>query len=167
MSDVFRNSAFVNDDVLAVADHDAIPAEGPIVVSLTRWRGERTMLAARKGSVGVRIEVAEAIESDDDFAGAALVVLPFPKFSDGRSYSKARALRERLGFAGEIRAVGDVLQDQIPLMVRCGFTSFVVTNVPTRRALEEGRLPAIAETYQSVGANRAAAWRRSGVMAAE
>jgi len=52
-----------------------------------------------------------------------LIVLNFPKFSDGRAYSQARLLR-RLGYTGELRATGGVLQDQTPFMLRCGFDSF-------------------------------------------
>lgn len=53
-----------------------------------------------------------------------LIVLDFPKFSDGRAYSQARLLRGRLGYRGELRATGGVLQDQIAFMLRCGFNSF-------------------------------------------
>lgn len=53
-----------------------------------------------------------------------LVVLDFPKFSDGRAYSQARLLRGRLGYRGELRATGGVLQDQVAFMLRCGFDSF-------------------------------------------
>ena len=53
-----------------------------------------------------------------------LIVLNFPKFSDGRAYSQARLLRGRLGYRGELRATGGVLQDQIGFMLRCGFDSF-------------------------------------------
>ena len=53
-----------------------------------------------------------------------LIVLNFPKFSDGRAYSQARLLRGRLGYTGEMRATGGVLQDQLPFMLRCGFDSF-------------------------------------------
>ena len=53
-----------------------------------------------------------------------LIVLHFPKFSDGRAYSQARLLRGRLGYRGELRATGGVLQDQALFMLRCGFDSF-------------------------------------------
>lgn len=53
-----------------------------------------------------------------------LITLHFPKFSDGRAYSQARLLRGRLGYEGELRAIGNVLQDQLPFMLRCGFDSF-------------------------------------------
>jgi uncharacterized protein (DUF934 family) len=55
-----------------------------------------------------------------------MVAVHFPKFNDGRGYSSARLLRERLGFAGELRAVGDVLRDQLFLLARCGFDSFAL-----------------------------------------
>jgi uncharacterized protein (DUF934 family) len=56
--------------------------------------------------------------------GLRLVVLEFPRFSDGRAYSQARLLRGRLGYRGELRATGGVLQDQVAFMLRCGFDSF-------------------------------------------
>ncbi len=56
-----------------------------------------------------------------DLRGIDCVVLQFPKFTDGRAYSQAFLLRRRLGFAGDIRATGDVLIDQLVQMARCGF----------------------------------------------
>ena len=53
-----------------------------------------------------------------------MVALAFPKFRDGRAYTSARLLRERFGYQGQIRAVGDVLQEQAGFMVRCGFDAF-------------------------------------------
>lgn len=58
--------------------------------------------------------------------GVALIELQFPKFTDGRAYSQAYLLRRRLGFTGDIRATGDVLVDQLPLMARSGFSSAVL-----------------------------------------
>ncbi len=63
---------------------------------------------------------------------------PFPAFTDGRGYSTARLLTERYDYQGELRAVGDVLTDQIPFMRRCGFNALVVTHEPTRKALQDG-----------------------------
>ena len=92
----------------------------------------------------------------DDIAGDlsrfAIIALDFPKFSDGRAFSTARLLREEHGYAGELRAVGNVLADQIPLMRRVGFDAFEVTNVPTRRALTEGRIAEVTlHHYQPAG----------------
>ena len=57
-------------------------------------------------------------------------------------------MRERHGFKGELRAIGEVLLDEMALMQRCGFSSFEVTDAPTLRALREGRLPKRALFYQ-------------------
>ena len=86
------------------------------------------------------------------FSRFAIIALDFPKFSDGRAFSTARLLREKHGYAGELRAVGNVLADQIPLMRRVGFDTFEVTNAPTRRALAEDRLAEVTLHYQPAGA---------------
>ncbi|MFC6444365.1 DUF934 domain-containing protein [Shinella zoogloeoides] len=78
----------------------------------------------------------------------ALVAVAFPAFNDGRAFSHASLLRARLGFAGEVRAVGDVLIDQIPLMLRCGVDSFAVSNATALKRLAENRLPGIDNHYQ-------------------
>ncbi len=79
-----------------------------------------------------------------------LVILQFPTFADGRAYSQARGLRERYGFTADLRATGEVLADQIPLMVRCGFTSFVVSHVPTIQALETGDIAEVSIFMQPI-----------------
>ena len=77
------------------------------------------------------------------------MALKFDKFADGRAFSYAELLRERHGFNGELRATGDVLLDEIALMLRCGFTSFEVTTTPTAaRAAKRGVLPKGALFYQ-------------------
>ena len=106
---------------------------------------------AEAGETGLGVLV---MPSDDVRALApyldriALVALSFPAFSDGRAFSHASLLRERLGFTGEIRAVGDVLIDPLPLMLRVGITSFAVTNPVAIGRLEEHRLPGITIHYQ-------------------
>ncbi|MEN9895894.1 MAG: hypothetical protein RIR97_1746 [Pseudomonadota bacterium] len=94
----------------------------------------------------------------------ALIAVAFPAFNDGRAFSHASLLRGRLGYTGEIRATGDVLIDQIPLMLRCGITSFAVSNSTALARLAEGRLPGIDNHYQPTvvsEANPASySWRR-------
>ncbi len=63
---------------------------------------------------------------EHDLSGVTVVELQFPKFADGRAFSQARLLRQRLGFAGDIRATGDVLIDQLQMLQRCGFTQAVL-----------------------------------------
>ena len=94
----------------------------------------------------------------------ALVAVSFPAFNDGRAFSHSSLLRERLGYPGELRAVGDVLIDQIPLMLRVGVTSFAVSNATAIRRLEEGRLPGIDNHYQPTARKaedpKSYSWRR-------
>jgi phosphoadenosine phosphosulfate reductase len=158
---VFKNNAFINDGWGHLGDQDPLPIEGKAILSLARWRSEQPQLVALGVPLGVRIEPGEGIDVlVDDLDRLAVIALAFPKFTDGRSYSKARTLREQHGYRGELRACGDVLLDQVPLMLRCGFDALEITNEPTIRALARGHLPSLRETYQSVG-RRSVARRRS------
>ena len=145
---LWREGGFAANLWTQVADDSAMP-DGAAIVSLARWRREREALSGRQAPVGVEIAAGkDALEHLPDAADRPLIALRFDKFGDGRAFSYAILLRERHGFLGELRAVGDVLLDEIPLMLRCGFTSFEVVNAPTLRALEEGRLPKLALAYQ-------------------
>ena len=86
----------------------------------------------------------------------SLIEVNFPVFGDGRGYSAARILREA-GYAGELRAVGDVLVDQIPLMRRCGFDSFV-PDVPLDAAAVDAALNRYPEVYQKTADARSPIW---------
>jgi uncharacterized protein (DUF934 family) len=112
------------DPFTLVSDDEGTPP-GDVIVSLARFRAEGEQLAGQCRAVGVRLAAGEAPEAlAPALDRLALVALEFPKFRDGRAYSAARLLRERLGFQGELRAVGDVLRDQAFQMVRCGFDAF-------------------------------------------
>lgn len=106
---------------------DDAPAspEGDLLVSLARFKREGSSLLTREGKLGVALSSAD---DPAELAGAVeqlkLITVEFPKFSDGRGYSTARLLRDRYGYLGELRAVGDVLRDQLLYMKRCGFDSF-------------------------------------------
>jgi len=88
--------------------------------------------------------------------GVELVVLQFPKFTDGRAYTQARLLRERLGYTGELRASGAVYIDQIPFMLRCGFDSFASAQKGFSEALDKART-LFSVVYQPTGDGRATA----------
>ncbi len=144
---IWRAGAF-HADAWKAANEGELP-DGPIVVSKTRWLAERDALMARKAPLGLRLEPGEAIdEVAADLGRFGLIALSFPKFSDGRAFSAARLLREKHRFAGELRAVGNVLGDQIPFMRRVGFDSYEVSHVPTRKALAEGRIAEVTLAYQ-------------------
>lgn len=133
---LLKNSQLeTNDSWKLLADED--PAgEGDIIVSEERWGREREQLLSREGRVGVCLGPdAAPDELAADLPSIDLIAVEFPKFTDGRGYSIARLLRDRLGFKGELRAVGDVLPDQVLFMQRCGFDSM---------QLADGRDPAVA-----------------------
>jgi uncharacterized protein (DUF934 family) len=88
--------------------------------------------------------------------GVKLIVLDFPKFTDGRAYSQARLLRERMGYAGELRATGAVLRDQLPFLLRCGFDSFESDQAGFGEALAKART-LFSVVYQPAGDGRATA----------
>jgi uncharacterized protein (DUF934 family) len=121
---LIRNGEALEDTYTPVADEAPLP-QGPIIVSLKRLRAEGDALFDRNAPVGVKLssdQSPEALGSEID--RLSLVVLEFPKFRDGRPFSWARMLRTRLRFAGEIRATGDYLYDQLAHMVRVGFDAF-------------------------------------------
>lgn len=101
------------------------PEAAGLVVPLALWRRRREDLIERGGRLGVRLAPEEGPEAiAGDLSHFDLVAVEFPVFTDGRGYSTARLLRERYGFRGELRAVGDVLRDQLLALQRCGFDAF-------------------------------------------
>ncbi len=148
MMRLYKNGAFIDDGWRAVAD-DAAPGPGPSVLSLKAWQALGEGRDGINVPLGVRIEAGETIDAIlPDLDRLSLIELVFPKWADGRSFSKAAMLRGQHGFAGEIRASGDVLWDQLQLMRRCGFDAFLIDDAPTLRALEAGKPPFMDEFYQ-------------------
>ena len=127
----------------------AVPSAGDVILPLQLWLTRRDDLVARPDRLGVWLDSHEdpaAIAQDLRLFG--VVAVNFPKFIDGRGYSIARLLRERYGYKGELRAVGDVFRDQLFFLSSCGFDAYVL------RAGEDPReaLAAFAdfsEAYQS------------------
>lgn len=119
-------AAYAEDGFVSLADEDATPESGDVLLSLSRFQAEgEALLSSNCRRVAVRIEPDEEVEAiAHDLPRLAMVALAFPKFRDGRAFTSARLLRERLGFTGEVRAVGDVLQEQAGFMLRCGFDAF-------------------------------------------
>ena len=114
----------VEDPFTNVADDQDLPP-GDVIVSLARFEAEGDRLLSEGRAVGVRLKSDEEAEVlAYDLPRIAVVALEFPTFREGRAYSNARVLRERLGFKGELRAVGDVLREQAHFMLRCGFDAF-------------------------------------------
>ena len=116
-------AGWTDDPFTAVDDDQSLP-RGEVIVSLARFQRERRDLLASGRGLGVRLDSDDAPEALIlDLPQLAVVALAFPKYRDGRAYSAARILRERLGFRAELRAVGDVLLEMGHLLARCGFDS--------------------------------------------
>ncbi len=106
-------------------DSIAVPS-GKLIVPLKVWLAQRSALLQRM-DVGVWLASDERAEDlRDDISRLAVIAVDFPKFGDGRGYSIAYQLRNRLGYRGELRAIGDVLRDQLFYMQRMGFDAFAV-----------------------------------------
>jgi len=118
------DAELAEDPFTAVDDDQTLP-RGDVIISLTRFQSEGDQLLSEGRKIGVRIEADEAVEAlAYDLPRIAVVALVFPKFRDGRAYSAARLLRQRFGYEGQVRAVGDVLREQAHFMIRCGFDAF-------------------------------------------
>jgi len=163
MTKIWNETGFQNQDpwVIETEETKAGSNEKPILtLSNFLERAE-----AGETGLGVLIQPADDVKAlAPHLEKIALVAVSFPAFNDGRAFSHASLLRERLGFKGEIRAVGDVLIDPLPLMLRVGITSFAVTNAVAIRRLEEGRLPGIDNHYQPAARKsedpKSYSWRR-------
>ena len=102
-----------------------------MILSLVRYQAEGEALAGGR-QIGVLLAGDEAVEAlVYDLPRIPVIALSFAKFRDGRHYSSARLLRERYGYTGEIRAVGDVLREQAGPMVRCGISVFAPSDGST------------------------------------
>ena len=129
---LIKNDEIVEDPWVSLNDEADLPPVSErlgVIVGLERWQAEGEGLAGRNRPLGIRLRSDQAPSSiAQDLHRFALVALEFPAFKDGRAYSYARLLRERYGFTGEIRAVGQVLRDQSAFMKRCGFDAFEVAD---------------------------------------
>ncbi|WP_345813154.1 DUF934 domain-containing protein [Paraburkholderia sp. PREW-6R] len=136
MASIIKNRTIVNDDwtVIRPAEDGSLPAvnelpAGKVLVPLALWQASRDALIASRGADDIGVWLAPDSEPADivaDFDRIALIGVDFPVFRDGRGYSIGRLLRERYGYKGELRAIGDVLRDQITFMFRCGFDAYAL-----------------------------------------
>lgn len=121
--------------------------EGPVLVPLARWIADAEALLARP-LTGVWLQGSDDPAALAPWIGRLQVVaVDFPKFTDGRGYSIAYLLRSRLGYRGELRAIGDVLPDQLAYMKRVGFDAFALRpDKKVEHAL--AALAAFSDAYQ-------------------
>lgn len=149
---LFKDGKFVADPFRAWAEGDDVASVRYTHIPLPVFLANREAVLANPHPLGLLVSPGDNIELvRADLGRFVSVAINFPGYTDGRGYSSARLLAERYNYAGEIRAVGDVLADQIQLMRRCGITAFVAKHEPTRKALAEGKLATVDLFYQPVG----------------
>lgn len=154
-----KNAQIVADGFIRIADDEAIPADGAILVPAERLLADASILD-RAGDTGVIWPNNRDIDDIASLLGRlAAVALVFPIFRDGRAYSQARILRERLSFKGEMRATGQVLRDQFVFMLRAGFDAFEVKKDADAAAFAEVA-KRYSVFYQPTGDGRVTAFRQ-------
>ncbi|MCZ6805084.1 MAG: DUF934 domain-containing protein [Proteobacteria bacterium] len=126
---VIKDKAVVDDNwcLLRELDSSSPIPDGNVIYPFAYWQANRDEILKNNTTHAVRID--GAIETEallDDLKHFSMIALDFPAFKDGRSYSHARLLRERYDYKGELRAIGDVLRDQLFFMQRCGIDSYEV-----------------------------------------
>jgi len=152
---LLKNGEIVEDSWTQLAEDAEAAPQGNVIVTLEQWQEGRDRLRGHNGRLGLRLKSAQSpAQIADDLHHFDLVALEFPRFGDGRAYSYARLLRERYGFKGELRAVGNVLRDQLVFMVRCGFDTFEVANDKAVEAWREA-MAEFTRWYQPTGNGRA------------
>ncbi|MDR3352397.1 MAG: DUF934 domain-containing protein [Zoogloeaceae bacterium] len=134
MSTLIKNGVIVADPWTRLANPDAALPEGDLFVPLTVWHTRKAALLSHPARIGLWLET-ETLPEDlagiaADLSRFAAIAIYIPRFVDGRGYSLARLLRERYRYTGELRAVGDVLHDQLFALWRVGFDAW---------ALKEGK----------------------------
>jgi uncharacterized protein (DUF934 family) len=159
---ILRHGEIVADDWTVVEDGrtELAASGGKVIVTLSRWRAERAALLAGHSAVGVLVPNTADIEAVyPEIADRALITLQFPTFTDGRALSQAVVLRKRLGFRGELRAVGEIIRDLVFWLGRCGFDSIV----PRQDQSLEGCRAALNEidvAYQAAADGHTPVWVR-------
>ena len=139
-------------------DAGAVDNDSNVILPLDVWREYRQRWLARKGAIGVALSPSDdPLLLAEDLERLSLITIAFPSFTDGRGYSSGRLVRERLGFQGELRAVGEVLIDQLYYMARCGFSTFALR--------DDQALDAAARALRTFSDNYQATFERAPLFA--
>ncbi|WP_295798343.1 DUF934 domain-containing protein [uncultured Microbulbifer sp.] len=124
-------------------------AAGKVILPLSIWLELREALQARKDEIGVWLDSDETADLIGDFAQELpLIATHFPAFTDGRAFTAGRLLRQRYGFNGELRAVGNFIRDQLTYLNRCGFNAFAYQGEQSLQGLLDS-MQDFSDSYQA------------------
>ena len=150
---LYRAGGFQPDPWITADDDTPLPATGAVIVGKARFLAETETLLDRPDAVGVLLVPGESLEGIvGHLDRLPLVVLRIARYADGRPYSVARLLRDRHGYKGELRATGDVLRDQVVMLLRAGFDALDVAHPGTVEALRNGTIVGVHRHYQPASA---------------
>lgn len=151
---LFKDGNFIADPWRTWAEDDDATSVRYTHVPLEIFIENKAAFEQNPHPIGLLINPGDNVELlSDDLNRFASIAVAFPAFTDGRGYSTARLLVERYGFSGELRAIGDILHDQVPFLLRCGFNALIVTNDATRNALASSEIADVSLFMQPIGAS--------------
>jgi uncharacterized protein (DUF934 family) len=160
MAQIILDKIIVDDDwVILAKDIKAIPTEGKFILPFGYLMSHLELIKSDQ-SIGVWLDSDEEPESLTPYIHKLdIIAINFPKFADGRGYSYARSLREHAGYRGQLRAIGDVLKDQLFYMQRCGFNAFQIRE---DRDIDEAlnSLNDFSNSYQAAADQKVPLFRR-------
>ena len=167
MARLIKNGAVMDDGwtTLALAEGEtpeavALPA-GPVLFPLPVWIARKDEILARGEPIGLFLQDDDRVEEvAADLAHFAVIAVNFPKFVNGRGYSTAALLRQRYAYPGEVRAVGEVLHDQLYFMARVGFDAFALRDDKSAEHALAAGFTTFSERYQGSTDQPLPAFRR-------
>jgi uncharacterized protein (DUF934 family) len=146
---LYKDSAFTVDAWQRLEDGKDVPLDGHVILTVDQWKKHHAAQPNANIPLGLFITPDVLLKNlEINFSQFAMIALKFPAYTDGRAYSMARQLRDDYHFKGEVRATGDVLFDQLQLMMRSGFDAFEITNEATIKLLESGKHAPLTHFYQ-------------------
>lgn len=147
MQNLINQQTVLENKWAIITDYESELPSGNILIEASHWLENKEALSSRS-DIGLFLNPDTDLSAfGDDLNRFDVIAVNFPAFADGRGYSLARLLKERYAYKGEIRAVGDVLLDQLYFMKRCGFDTFLLKDgLDPEKALEY--FSVFSEPYQ-------------------
>ncbi|SNY93682.1 Uncharacterized conserved protein, DUF934 family [Cohaesibacter sp. ES.047] len=153
---LYRDGAFWSDEWTVLAEDADFSGRSHILIPFDAALMFLSQCNEKPEHFGVLVDADDDVEAlAPHLDSVSVVAISFPGFADGRGFSSARLLRERLNFTGEIRAMGHYILDQMPLLARCGVDAFMISSDKVRAGLERGEWPEVTHYYQPVAADGA------------
>jgi uncharacterized protein (DUF934 family) len=160
MANIILNGAVVPNTWTLVEANADTPIADYSIVPLATWLAIREDAAHAGKRIGVWLAPSDdPAELAEDVTRLPLIAVQFPAFTDGRGYSIGRLLRERFGFKGEMRAIGDVGRDHLFNLFHCGFNAFEIKASQKPEEAIAG-LKDFSDNYQSTAQSKQPVYRR-------